>query len=352
MWLPPFKFIAGFLATEEVDTNISKLDGSVYSGPYFKTSNGDIYSGEFPSADSERLIENFSEVANREQLGFEEINFQDINSDIESDIPYPTPSDYKKGFFVRYFLKDSRTKKIVEVKKPTYIKQLEKVYIIGTKVRWILDKPVKDIFNSGYLFKGAATRNRENILKASSEMIGLDTYVVDYAQFADIESDVEGVPFEDLSQADQVRLIKKVQPINIDPPVRTIKPRFKEEKIITKSRSNLYTNGNRYKLAGTSTPYIGFYHIHPTKGAMVGAVHVSESHSRLIPLSGGSALVDDLTTQRLTEFTQTTVSSTSPGTSLTDGGGGSYSGGSNSGGGGSSGGGGGGYSGGGESGGY
>ena len=337
MWLPPFKYIKGLLADEEVNTNISRLDGTAYTGSYFKTSTGNIYSGDFPSQDSERLISNFSEVANREKLGFEEINYQDIKTDVVSELSYPTPNDYLKGFFVRYFLKDMRLNKIAEATKSSYRIMLERVYMKGVEVKWILEKPVKDIFNTGYLYKGAATRNRENILEASRELPGLDTFVVDYAQFVDIESDVEGVPFEDLSNADQIRLIHQVQPINVAPPIRKIKPRFKGDKIVTKVRTNLYTNGTRYKIEGTNTAYKGFYHIHPEKGAMVGAVHVSESHSRLVPLSGIISEVDDLTTPTSQEATPLgTTPTTTTSAPLTDGGGGSFGGGGSYGGGGGS----------------
>ena len=43
---------------------------------------------------------------------------------------------------------------------------------------------------------------------------------------------------------------------------------------------NLYTDGGEYILSDGSA-YVGDYHIHPNKGAMVGAVHSDEPHERL-----------------------------------------------------------------------
>jgi len=51
----------------------------------------------------------------------------------------------------------------------------------------------------------------------------------------------------------------------------------------SKEFENLYTNGNEYLLNGQN--YIGSYHIHPTKGAMVGAYHVSEPHEYLTKIN-------------------------------------------------------------------
>tara|TARA_R100000005_G_scaffold96502_1_gene83943 strand:- start:6229 stop:6798 length:570 start_codon:yes stop_codon:yes gene_type:complete len=42
----------------------------------------------------------------------------------------------------------------------------------------------------------------------------------------------------------------------------------------------LYTPGGEYLLNGED--YIGYYHIHPDKGAMVGKVHVNTPHERLV----------------------------------------------------------------------
>ena len=49
---------------------------------------------------------------------------------------------------------------------------------------------------------------------------------------------------------------------------------------------NLFTDGTEYKNKRTGEIYIGPYHIHPNKGPMVGATHVSSPHDFLIPLSG------------------------------------------------------------------
>ena len=45
---------------------------------------------------------------------------------------------------------------------------------------------------------------------------------------------------------------------------------------------NLYTDGSEFKLPN-GRRYRGYYHLHPRKGAMVGAVHVDRFHESLSP---------------------------------------------------------------------
>jgi len=47
---------------------------------------------------------------------------------------------------------------------------------------------------------------------------------------------------------------------------------------------NLFTNGSEFKLPN-GRRYRGFYHLHPTKGAMVGSVHTDRQHTELQPLN-------------------------------------------------------------------
>jgi len=52
--------------------------------------------------------------------------------------------------------------------------------------------------------------------------------------------------------------------------------------------NNLSTDGSEFVLLD-GTPYVGRYHVHVSKGAMVGARHVSTPHSVLIAISPSAA---------------------------------------------------------------
>jgi len=46
------------------------------------------------------------------------------------------------------------------------------------------------------------------------------------------------------------------------------------------SRDNLYTDGGQFLLPNGEV-YVGYYHVHITRGAMVGRSHTAESHEKL-----------------------------------------------------------------------
>ena len=52
------------------------------------------------------------------------------------------------------------------------------------------------------------------------------------------------------------------------------------------TQANLNASAGQFVYQHNGQPYIGPYHIHPNKGPMVGATHVSSPHDFLIPLSG------------------------------------------------------------------
>ena len=204
-WLPAFKYLSGLFAGsgEFIQDN-----GAPYEGSYHKLYNGKTYTGDKPGKNSVEIFLDDSEP---------HLPDPTYESKVVSEQSFPEPKDYEKGFFTRYFIKDIRVGKIVEVEKLTYDKKEEEKHLLGTTIRWILQKPVKDIFNQGFLFKGAATRNKENTMKASLEMKGLDKFITIYDKFVNIESDVEGYKFEELPEEEKRRIIFKQSPLRKPP---------------------------------------------------------------------------------------------------------------------------------------
>lgn len=199
MWVPKMKFLAGLFARLG---QFRLPNGSFYEGPMHKDELGRFKTGEFPSEDSVEIIEDPDEITD------EQIQELEFFSSIEN---LPTPEDYKTGFMNRYFLKNTISNKIIEVDKNFYTqdRRSKELYIQKLIIKWVISKPVKDIFNQGYVFEGAATRNQKAVMKANLEMKGIANYIVNYSQFADIESDVEGYKFEELPAPEQYRIIKQ-----------------------------------------------------------------------------------------------------------------------------------------------
>ncbi len=211
MWLPVFKYLLKFA---KLGMFAFKGTGQEYQGPYVETNTGKLYAGESPTDTGLELIS----VDNNDIIfnGKKTIPF-------ESETVLPTPEDYNRGFMFRYFLKNFTTGKIIEVKKVNYTKLIKKKYYKGDVLKWILTKPAKDIFNQGYLYKGAITRNKANTKEVSFNITGLDTYITEYDKFVNIESDVKGFKFEDLPKKEKIRVIKN-QRTNLQKPPK-VKPR-------------------------------------------------------------------------------------------------------------------------------
>jgi len=92
-------------------------------------------------------------------------------------------------------------------------------------------------------------------------------------------------------------------------------------------RGNLYTAGEEFYLPNGET-YVGAYHVHVTKGAMVGARHTPEPHDSLTPLTEAAAqLIETIQAQLKQRQDQASSPITSSVSRSSSGGGGSSSGG-------------------------
>jgi hypothetical protein len=214
MWLPVFKYLVKFA---KAGMFMFKT-GQSYEGAYVETSTGKFYAGNKPGDESLELIYDDSEMSPA---------ISEETQEFSGDSIYPEPSDYKKGFMMRYFLKKNTSDKIIEVTKIRYDKSISKLYFKGTSIKWILEKPVKDIFNQGYLFKGAATRNKENTTKGNLELKGLSSLITEFDKFVNIESDLEGYKFEELPPKEQIRIIRNKPSTLQKSPKKLVKPKFK-----------------------------------------------------------------------------------------------------------------------------
>ena len=208
MWLPAFKYIKGLLAQRG---QFLLPSGQPYEGSYHELYNGRTFTKDIPSVDSIEIFADDSEPHLPEPT---------YEQKIVSEPVYPTPEDYEKGFFLRYFVKDKRNGKIIEAKSTTYKEKTKEKFLLGVDLKWILEKPVKDIFNQGYLYKGAITRNKENTKKQDLVMKGLYDFIIEYDKFVNIESDVEGYKFEELPRVEKMRIIEKVSSIQNKPKVK------------------------------------------------------------------------------------------------------------------------------------
>lgn len=193
--------------------------GEPYSGYYFEDYKGNAYAGKSPAESTTQLI-----PIKREET------VEDLP--LVSSAIKPKVEDYDKGFFKRFYLKDSRNGKIVETTEKIYNSELEKLFIKGTTIDWVIQKPAKDLLIEGSLYQGAISRNKFKVQQAEQQLRGIADYITQYDEFVEVESTMEGYSFEELPYNQKVTAIDLL-PSNIQKPKKPIP--IKPKKVVKQS---------------------------------------------------------------------------------------------------------------------
>tara|TARA_Y100001973_G_scaffold72662_1_gene105982 strand:- start:63 stop:1130 length:1068 start_codon:yes stop_codon:yes gene_type:complete len=219
---------------------ITKNDEKPYTGPYLETSDGELFAGHNNTKlgprllriplppNNQTLVKKFS---NQRVSRVFNILRPDIQNELSKNIPIasfkplPSESDYRKGFFIRYFSKRINGNSFIEIDKDTFDSILNKegkydsnLYEVG-RIKW-------------HLIGDDIHRLNASSVKRHSKLITLFPVLNEYAR-----------------------------------PSKETK-----ENLTTVGGELYYKNG---------VEYVGKYHIHPGKGPMVGATHSSTPHESL-----------------------------------------------------------------------
>ena len=223
------------------------LNGKNYVGNYWVDSKGNKYSGKSPQNPPNYLLTRVSEdVSKREiqpaSLFIKEEDYyiakkekfvQIAPSPPTPSVTFPTDEEYETGEFQRYFVKKRNEIKYVEINKATYRLFTSK----NQSVQWQLYSPIRI---SWFL-----TGKRSKVYEINRNIVLL--YQRNSGIFGFLES---------------------------------FKNKFtKYFKYLP--AENLETDGTEFKNKRTGEAYIGSYHVHPTKGPMVGAKHIQSKHDFL-----------------------------------------------------------------------
>ena len=207
-----------------------------YEGPYIEISDGKRYAGTNPNRLGKELIiplsvpfnfGNTKETQKYHLLKVGTFQFLANVANVVASKSKPTEKDYKKGFFNRYFARRNNQKvSYFEISKKTYTsikgrkgEHNHHMFSVG-KINWVI--------------KGDSVRkSNKNILKRAHERY-TDIYLL----------------FPKLNEFEEVKIL-----------------------------GNNTTGGELYYNDGSE--YVGSYHIHPTKGPMVGPQHTEREHEVL-----------------------------------------------------------------------
>lgn len=186
MYLPKTKYKTGlFTDNSTYSTFLVESTREPYSGPYFETFSGELYTGTSPL---DKNIQKLVKVETSPELvdtyltpGEYDVVKQDVEAynlrvtePVQMYYPVPSEDDYTKGEFVRYFLKDITNGRILEVRKDVYssISKKEPKYYYPKyqllAVSWSLRNP---------------GGNRSVVAQAERRFPGITQYLKDPSQF-------------------------------------------------------------------------------------------------------------------------------------------------------------------------
>jgi len=175
MFLPRSKYKGPFTATGGEQELLVKSTLKPYRGKYIVTYKGQYFSGSTPQEAKDELILKSS---------YEEKEKNKNNHIIESEtFIEPTESDYKKSTYTRYFAKDLRSLKIIEITKPEFIRVGKLPAHSVVSLDWYLKGPAENTKYRGYMYYGAKSRNAKAVLEAEKTIDGLSNYLKDLGQF-------------------------------------------------------------------------------------------------------------------------------------------------------------------------
>ena len=158
MYLPKSKY----KKEDGAGKQLLDVTGAVVVGPILTDFLGRVFKGSNP-------------VTATEQLTSVDTSQEQEDSPFRNYYVSPTQKDYLQGKFVRYFAKDSRLGKIVELTKEAYLKERRdnKLYRRTLRLEWYITGPVEDVKINGYYSYGARTKNQNVIDQAEKTLSGI-----------------------------------------------------------------------------------------------------------------------------------------------------------------------------------
>jgi|TARA_B110000977_G_C10971170_1_gene452388 hypothetical protein len=171
MYIPKHKLKVGGKVPGKL---IDKITGRQFLGKYVQGPDKKYYKGTQITSKSEELILQKDKSAEEKALGISTVHVT------------PSSADYTKGTFIRYFVKDSRLNRVVEVDKPKYVEQRKsgKLYRRTLKIMWYITGDPEDQTIKGYVYPGLKKKNQDVIDKAEQILSGIGKQVLtDTSQF-------------------------------------------------------------------------------------------------------------------------------------------------------------------------
>lgn len=149
---------------------LTTASGREYTGPVIRLSSGRVFSGSNINKPGPELV------------------YANPTRRLAIDRPYndyygPTDNDYAKGYFTRYFTRDKRNGRFVELSKNQWNDKRGLNYVLAGKLEWILTGPLEDGKINNIPYKGVSTRNLEILQDLEKDFPGITNFFDNPGQF-------------------------------------------------------------------------------------------------------------------------------------------------------------------------
>lgn len=159
---------------------LDSATGLPHIGPVIKDFLGNFFKGS-SSADikpENALIENNLDAEGQKRMA-EEIG-------VKTHYPKPSPKDIEKGALKRFFIKDGRSGKIIEIDENDFDNQKKnkKLYKKVLRIEWYITGEAEDQIINGYKYPGTKSKNQDVINQAEAILPGIGEQILkDPGQF-------------------------------------------------------------------------------------------------------------------------------------------------------------------------
>lgn len=176
-YLPKHKQVAKEKLKELGGSLLDPKTGLRFAGKFIQDHLGNFIKGDKVTKDAEPL--EYVPPSDISEAGKYDTRFI-------SQLVEPSANDYQKGSLARYFCKDSRTNKIIEVSTERYkeLKKESKLYRRVLRIEWYITGEPEDQIINGYLYPGTKAKNQDVINQAEKILPGIGEQILkDPSQF-------------------------------------------------------------------------------------------------------------------------------------------------------------------------
>ena len=262
----PLSQITTNLTTQGGEFTIQST-GEDYVGNYFKTSKNQFYTGKAPNDGVNQLLIEFTSTNQANQEDVEAGLAGSYNPDASLTL---LPSAYLNA-------NPKSTPVVKNRPKTSFVRPTQKQYENTKYKRYFIKRTTNFTYKEVNLSTYRLYKNGDPSVQSSLfDTISIDWYI------AGKLLDIYKTNFKIVALAEEQN--------NWFGFIRYFKDRYaryyKKE-----PNATYFTDGGELKIKGTNKEYVGFYHVHPSRGVLMeGKVHVSTPHKVLVLIEEGDVL--------------------------------------------------------------